>query len=187
MSDYYETIVDRDALVRRAADEAAFVVKWLVAQKIIVGKPDDECVPRDEAPGYRAGPEAEMATDGQSCEDIRTSDGWVGMSVLIGRRFFEGDLSSEIEVFCPSCRAKSAAKKPWKLAADNWLNGKSPYQVKCQRCGLSTKITEWVCDPPNVFGNVGFRFWNWPPLSASFLSRLSQSLGHRLVLTQTSL
>jgi hypothetical protein len=36
--------------------------------------------------------------------------------------------------------------------------------VHCLKCRKSRPIHEWQCKPPLGFGNLSFRFGNWPPL-----------------------
>jgi hypothetical protein len=37
-------------------------------------------------------------------------------------------------------------------------------------------------DPPWAFGNLGFKFWNWPPLKRSLIEQISGILGHGVII-----
>jgi hypothetical protein len=41
---------------------------------------------------------------------------------------------------------------------------------------------EWTFDPPWAFGNLGFKFWEWPPLKRRFVDEIKGLLGHEIVM-----
>lgn len=57
------------------------------------------------------------------------------------------------------CRAVSDA-------LGQWFDRSNSFDLACTRCSKKTAITEWQCTPPLGFGNLSFRFWNWPRLDA---------------------
>jgi len=38
--------------------------------------------------------------------------------------------------------------------------------------------------PPWGFDNLGFTFWNWPPLAGEFVARVAALLEHRVVVVR---
>jgi hypothetical protein len=97
---------------------------------------------------------------------------------------------------CPLCGyavtlegpATGDATDEWHLfsnALGDWYDGGAG-EVCCPNCGSPITINEWhwPADWPVAVGYLGFTFWNWPRLNATFVQRLGDLLGHRLVVTR---
>jgi hypothetical protein len=70
----------------------------------------------------------------------------------------------------------------WGDAAQEWYDSTGPGIPTCPRCGNVEPVTEWGYNPPYGFDNLGFAFWNRPPLKPAFVGEVSRRLGHRTVL-----
>jgi hypothetical protein len=101
-------------------------------------------------------------------------------SVAVRTVFHAG--GNGFRIICPACQATAENIEGWGDAAQEWYDSNGPGILTCPRCGNVEPVTEWGYDPPYGFGNLGFTFWNWPPLKPSFVAEVSQRLGHRTVL-----
>ncbi len=68
-----------------------------------------------------------------------------------------------------------------------WYEGDDAVTFPCPDCGKPERLVDWAGEFPWGFGNLGFTFWNWPPLSASFVREVTELLGHRSVLVRGKL
>ena len=68
-----------------------------------------------------------------------------------------------------------------------WYEWDDAVTFPCPDCGKPERLVDWEGEFPWGFGNLGFTFWNWPPLSASFVREVTELLGHRSVLVRGKL
>src|SRR5262245_19098396 len=189
MSDSFEMLVDVDVVLDDASQACEAIVKWLRDRDLIEGELNEACVlgglgfcpGKAVSTAYRLG-ERECAF----WELITCS-----VEPRSGRDFNEmafGDWFS-----CPSCQSRiNASDAAFYDAAANavgeWLSDSGPATAACPKCASRTSITMWHCEPPLAFGNLAFRFWNWPPLDLpawqiDIPGELAKVTGHRLVRT----
>jgi hypothetical protein len=180
MGDYFQIIVDCQVSLPKAAALASRIRDWLIDEGII-DRTMTNCVLDEDDIGYPPGANFEQAVE-SSHDDTREL--WTnGLSIIVGREVF--DSSPEVpDLLCRHCNAKS--RTAWDQAISDamsqWREGDGVGDLTCPACGHSEPITKWIWDPPWGFGNLGFKFWNWPPLKASFLTEFAERLGHRMVL-----
>ena len=180
MGDIFRTIVDCDASSEEAPALAQQVRKSLIAQRIIKEIPTSECVlgaPKGYPPGSRFALALDQTEDpdgvfADNTLDLTTN----GLEIVTERRFFWGGG----EIFCPRCGKKPETWTGFQDASADWDNLGSGL-LKCAACRHVESITNWKYDPPAGYGNLGFTFWNWPPLSKLFVNGISEFLGHRTV------
>ena len=98
----------------------------------------------------------------------------------MGRRVFAAGANG-IELRCSACECFFEPDVSWSDAVSRWFDGDNLASFPCPSCGQLTLLKEWRGRWPWGFGNLGLRFWNWPPLSEDFINGLSQKLGHRTV------
>lgn len=173
MGDIFQVIVDRDVSLDQAPVQASAICQWLISEKIIDPRLSDCAL---GGLGYAPGIKCSLAFDGTRKEVMhwRTN----GLQVVIARTIF---YSAGADLICDRCRkgtwegtAFSHPLSPWSAGDDNSI-------FKCPHCGHETPVTDCKFDPPWGFGNLGFKFWNWPPLNVSFVAGISEMLGHRTV------
>lgn len=197
MGDTYEAIVDADATAKEAAQLAVRVVEMLQRRGIIAGERTDCVLGGADGIGYPSGPNYEDAVEphvhndscrGQPHLDFRQL--WTnGLAVDVGRRVFYS-MTGENALVCSACRTRSEMEQfPDALheAINEWYAGTGPGQFACPHCSALAPITLWSWDPPWAFGYLGFTFWNWPPLRASFVRDVGALLGHRTVVVRGKL
>lgn len=170
MSDSFQMLVDADA----TADEAAAVARRVLTRfrklGLIAGRATSACVLGGT--GYRPGPA--IATSFRLPKgyhpfwELRTC----GVEPTVGRSCNLWAVGPVCEGFtCPAC---AAAIEPFLepfidgllQAVGEWENESGPALVRCPECQKERAVTEWECAPPLGFGNVSFRFWNWPALNS---------------------
>ena len=181
MGDHFQTVVDRDATPAAAEAVAREVIKWLVGRGVIESGRTD-CVLDGDGTGHAPGPNyADVidlgSDDGDDTPRLRTN----GLAVVVGQTVFHAGQGG-LELVCRACGDRSDGGDAWSKAVREWYDQKSEGILRCPRCGHAEPVTEWAHDPPWGFGNLGFTFWNWPPLTASFVEEFTRRLGHRTVL-----
>ncbi len=104
-----------------------------------------------------------------------------GVEIAVGRRVFDAG-GNGIELRCDACGVPFEPDDSWSDAAGAWFNGDNLASLPCPSCGRQALLTEWRGRWPWGFGNLGLQFWNWPPLSDSFVHALTRKLGHRTII-----
>lgn len=173
----YRTIVDLDASEEEAEHLAEKVRDWLVARGIIQRGPADGLVDDER---YAAGPG--FAQSIEEPELAGEDEGWSradGLEVKVGRTVF---FAVGVELTCRACgRDVEPEDEAWGSAVDAWYEGDDTVTLPCPHCGHAEKLTEWDGPYPWAFANLGFEFWNWPPLSERFVREVAEQLGgHRV-------
>jgi hypothetical protein len=171
MSDSFEMLVDIDATAQEAEPLASAVVDRLRNLGLISGSLNSDCVLGKME--YRPGP----AVPDSYVLEPREGRFWelhtCGVEPKIGRGFNMWALGPVCGgLTCPSCRFHV---QPFDAelgdvvgaAINEWLEQTGPALVRCPRCHQQLSIAEWECKPPLGFGNLSFKFWNWPPLDSS--------------------
>jgi hypothetical protein len=72
-------------------------------------------------------------------------------------------------------------------AIGDWYEGNATARLVCSACSRSTLLTSVVSRPPIAVGHLGVTFWNWPPLSESFVSRVRERVAGPVGLVQGKL
>jgi hypothetical protein len=92
-----------------------------------------------------------------------------------------------IELLCNACGVSFQPDNLWCDAAGAWFDGDDLASFPCPSCGQRALLTEWRGPWLWGFGNLGVAFWNWPPLSDSFLHAITGKLRHRTVFVRRHL
>jgi hypothetical protein len=86
---------------------------------------------------------------------------------------------------CPACG--NLLEDPdgnWQAATQEWLGGDDAAFLRCGVCGKESSVTAWRYGNLYGYGNLAFRFWNWPPLKPSFLEEIRRELRHSIMLVE---
>ncbi len=182
MGDWFQTVSDRDATESESQELGAAIHQWLVDEGIVSSDATD-CVPGSDI-GYPPGPNYQKAT-GES-DDHLLKLATNGLDVITKRSVFHSGQGG-FELICSACSDRFEAPNVWGDAVSQWYENKGPGIMACPHCGGRQPINEWKHDPPWGFANLGFEFWNWPPLSDDFVQTIGERLGHRVVLVSGKL
>jgi len=181
MSDSFQVIVDRDVSADDASILAAEIRDWLIARRIIEQELTD-CALGDLA--HRPGPlhtaAVEAPADATGGLSLQTN----GLQIEVGRTVF---YTIGGELTCRACGVHFEPEEGWSEAVDDWYTGNDRAIFECPECGKPEQLVEWSGEFPWGFGNLGFKFWNWPPLSERFIQEVAAKLGHRTVLVRGKL
>lgn len=171
MGDRNRWIADFDAAAGEAPELARRVLDWLVETRV-VGPEVTDCVLGGDGGGHAPGPAYASAVDHA---DDRLLDRWPnGLEIVTARGGYYGPLPEDARVGCPRC----AGWLPLELVlpvVEEWQEG-GPDSLGCPRCGSQGGLNDWRWPVPCAFTELGFRFWNWPPLARGFTDRLVRCL-----------
>ena len=189
MGDTFQTIADVGAGEAEAEALAAAVVGWLRDAGIIAGQ-QPGCV-LGAAAGYPPGPGYDAAVT--DVDELLSGLKVNGLEVITTRSVFFPGQGDTGPVTCPQCGRDVELQDPadgtmtaqWKLFSDalgKWMTG-GPCEVTCPLCWQDTALNDWhwSVEWPVAVGFLGFTFWNWPPLSSSFIAQVQAHLSHRIV------
>jgi hypothetical protein len=185
MADFFQTIIDTRVEAGEADHLARHVVSFLADRDIIARDPSEEG-------GYSRGPRALEISDvpPRRAAHETIPPVFSHLQVIIGRTIHSGDLSESRppRARCPRCGlALDDPDDEWRAAVQAWLGGDDASSLGCPGCGAAAPVSEWEYDAQYGFGNLAFRFWNWPPLTSAFLEDLRKELGHPISLVRGKL
>ena len=166
MGDYFEMLVDPEASLEDSSRLAKAVIRRFRSLGIITGRPNSRCVLGGR--GYLPGPAVRHMYKFSRNEGRFWELATCGVEPSVGRDFNEMAFGFPFEgLVCPSCHFQTddeSFKYDYVSAADKWRRESTMPLVLCPKCTKKYKVIEWNCKPPVGFGNLSFRFWNWPPL-----------------------
>ncbi len=174
-AEHFQTLVDREVAVDDAELHVRRVLRLMIDREIIEPS-QDRCLPDPDAWGHRPGPNAASVV--KSGDDAVCRLQVNGVSVTIGRTIFDSG-RGQLTPRCPDCRTASEPGLPWLDALDEWFTRSGSGSLACDSCRGRNPVDLWIYEPPWAFGNLGFTFWNWPPLKVDFVLELSKLLGHK--------
>lgn len=174
MGDYYTNVVPMDVEPEEARAVADKVLHYLVSNKIV--KPEvTNCTLTKEgghAPGENYA--LALATPNDGFIDLAVN----GVEIVVQRSAFDSGGLEDLR--CPAC-SSSVIDNKWESAFQAWLNRNANNQFTCPGCGYHGSITTYAFEPPFVFSELGFTFWNWGDnLSEEFISKLEELTDSRI-------
>ena len=187
MSDHSQIIVDLDATPEDAPRLAHVVLTWLAEEGVVQREPAPDSVLGDND-GHRPGPKFRKALEEPEDESAANflDLGLNGLEIEVGRTVFHSG-GNGTELRCEACEHEFDPGDKWGDAVDAWYEGDDEVTFPCPSCGEARRLPEWRGPWQWGFGNLGFQFWNWPPLSDEFIDAVSEKLGHRTVLVRMHL
>jgi hypothetical protein len=185
VADFFQTVIDTQVLPGQADHLARHVVEFLAGKGVISASPSEEG-------GYPRGPRALEISDPAERRIAHETipPVYSHLQVIIGRAIHSGDMSDPRapRASCPKCaKTFDDPDEEWSAPVQARLGGDDESSHTCPGCGAAAPVTAWGYDSGTGFGNLGFRFWNWPPLSRAFLEDLRQELGHTLAVVRGKL
>lgn len=191
MGDYFERIVDVEVSGTEAAATAERMVDWMVSRGWLTREMSGEVMySLQVSEGHVPGPDWGEITQEWGADWM---PGPVAVITVRDAHYPGQGGIPPSSVDCPRCAATAviidypnawepdeAVWQPFSEAIDNWrYTGDGP--MTCRACGVASPITSWEWADGFALGALAFDFWNWPPLSDSFVAEFAAHLGHRIV------
>jgi len=186
MGDRFQTIIDTQASLEEAPHLAQHVVLFLAGKGVVAPGLSEEG-------GYPRGPNALAISERPPHPENRPvvhepiPPVYFHLQVVVGRMTHSKDLNEfcPARAACPKCgKGLEDLDSDWTPAAQAWLAGDPEAALECPSCGAGTFVSSWVYDSGYGFGNLAFRFWNWPPFTRAFLEEVQRELGHPIALVE---
>jgi hypothetical protein len=167
MSDSSISIVPKTSTYPNREHRAKEILKWLVSLNLVNPLTSD-CVLGAKG-GYSISSGAINIT---TEPDLLPFDYSVnGLEIITDRQVFH---ANELEqLICPSC-GKDISKEDWDFF-NEWSEGLTN-DLTCPYCKTPSEIHQYKFNPQWAFSDLGFRFWNWPPFSKTFIIAFQQKL-----------
>jgi hypothetical protein len=178
MGDWFQHVVDLDALSDEARPLQRQLQAWLIQHRIIESTSAPQ-VFGTKGMAYQPGPRSALVIDALQGESEHIDSGqqkWVEFRTV--RTVFDAGQGG-VTIFCPGCQGKDLDDGTWSEAITEWFEGGLGIH-ECGHCQTAYPITAWIFEPAWGFSSLGCTFWNWPPLKPSFLEDIARVLGHRI-------
>jgi hypothetical protein len=171
VSDSFQVLVAQEIAAEEAEQVGRQVVEWMIAQGVVLPERTD-CV-LDSDLGHAPGPGASKAHEPRhKLVWLRTN----GVTVSTGRRVFHAG-ENGISLECSACGDAFEPGEEWAEAVGQWFAGDDDVSFMCPTCGQAPPLPDWEGEWRWAFGHLGITFWNWPPLSESFIQALATHIG----------
>jgi hypothetical protein len=170
MSDSSISIVCKKSRYLNSQEKAQEILRWLIANDIV------EPVPSHCALGSEHGYAVSKGALSVVVEPkyLRFGPGQInGVSVITERTIFNTGQNGIEELTCPNCK-NDISQEVWDFF-DPWASGETD-DLTCPSCGNPNEIHDYTFKPEWGFSNLGFEFWNWPPLKQEFIEDLKRRL-----------
>lgn len=187
MSDHHISLIDPHINASDAERAAQAILRYLIDNNIVEATPSD-CV-LSEHRGYRPGPNYITATDISSRETDASNCNYGdfirmhtnGLEICTHSCVAYDPQAANSLVSCPHCQQPSSQDENWRSAVSAWLDEKGQNRLNCTHCGQASPITSWDNHGEFALGHLALTFWNWPPLSSEFVTRISAIAGNPLL------
>jgi hypothetical protein len=176
MGDYYQSIVDIEASVHEALALSIKVRNWLIEAGIVEGMMT-KCVLSYDRMGFRPGKNYLQVVDTSFTQTFIPDIN--GMEMIIGRNVIYPLNQGETVVKCAVCQTEVDSSE-WTQAITEWYE-EQPSSLSCAHCQSAISVSDLIFEPQWGFGNLGFKFWNWQPIKDSFIAKIGELLGHKVV------
>lgn len=179
MGDWFQRVVDREASLSEAEQLAPKILEWLTDREIIESDLRD-CGLGKDGLAHPPGTNYWMAIDHPNHNLLNSRIN--GVQIIVGRTVFDCGQGG-FNLTCPQCQNHivwtDAITSTWQNAVDGWYHESGQGLLRCPCCDRATSVVDWHYSPAFGFGNFGLEFWNWDPLSATFLAEIDRQLDHR--------
>lgn len=177
MGDYYTNVIPIDVEAEDAEQVAGKVVEYLVGQKIMQHEITDCTLTKTG--GHAPGPNYYKALAAPFPELLSLTTN--GVEIVVARSAFDSGGLEDIQ--CPQC-GHSVMDEEWGAALQQWLGSSSNSDLPCPACSYNGAVTSYIFEPPFVFAELGFTFWNWGnDLDMAFIEELEKITDSRIAVT----
>ena len=169
MSEHNISIVPRQSTYPDRQNKANEILDWLVSRDIV--KPTlSDCVGSSNN-GYAIsnGAKTVCADPSKLPFDYIVN----GLQIISTRQIFDIGENGMEELICPNCN-HDISSEDWDFFND-WSESVSN-NLTCPLCDVSNDVHKFKFTPQWGFSDLGFTFWNWPPLTDRFISEFKDKL-----------
>lgn len=172
--EHYQWVVDVETSMIESESTARSAIDWLISEEII--SPE------------KTATDAYLPSTKITGKGTVSPDGHTGRLTVHRRRIICYPMKADL-LICPNCNDRSPLRnngiptRTWDEMihlANRWTSGCLDRR-KCMNCNTSARTQDWQLDPPWVFCHFALCLWNWESLDLTFIDRLSEHLGRRLV------
>ncbi|TWJ04594.1 hypothetical protein JN11_00306 [Mucilaginibacter frigoritolerans] len=168
MSDSSTSIVPNITHFLDREVKAKQIIEWLVSIKAV--KPvKTDCILSSEL-GYPIDKGASNLVD--EPEYLPFSLRCNGLEVVTDREVFHTGQNGLDSFICPKCN-ENIISNEWDLN-DYYETGNS--LLLCPLCNNASDLNDYLIEPTWGFSNLGFTFWNWPPLKDEVVQEFEKIL-----------
>jgi hypothetical protein len=104
-----------------------------------------------------------------------------GLEVVTDRTVFHAGENGLDSFVCPKCN-ENIVTNEWSLD-DYDQTGNS--LLLCPLCNNTSDLNDYIIEPTWGFSNLGFTFWNWPPLKAEVIHEFEKTLSCKVKIIYT--
>ena len=174
MSDSSIIIVPKRSAYAERESKAQEILTWLVEEEVVIAMPS-ACV-LGQGLGYEMGRRAGQVV--VTPASLPAGLAICGLEILLSRQVFDTGSNGLDKLSCPNCQT-DIVDDIWDLT--DWNEGKSDCLI-CARCDNASEINSYCFEPAWGFSNLGFRFWNWPELTPTFIAEFRHRLDSEISL-----
>jgi hypothetical protein len=178
MSDHSISIVPRQSTFPDKEIKAKEILEWLVSADIVKPTLSDCVVSSND--GYAISNGAKFVS--AEPEYLPFDLGANGLEIITERQVFHTGENGLDELICPNCM-QDIANEDWDFLSE-WGDNQSN-NITCPLCNVATDIHQFKFTPSWGFSDLGFTFWNWPPLTDKFIEDFKQKLNCDIDLVHT--
>jgi hypothetical protein len=160
--------------------KAKEILDWLVSLDIVKPTPSNCILAMSD--GYEISKGAIQITNNPDL--LPFSQSVNGLEIIKERQVFHTGQNGIEKLICPSCR-QDISNEDWDFL-NEWAENNSN-DITCPLCRTPGEIHNYECTPEWGFSDLGFTFWNWPPLTDDFLNMFRQMLQVDLAIVYTKI
>jgi len=161
--------------------KAKEILAWLVSLDIVKQTPSN-CILGTNDDGYEISKGAVQITKNPDLLPFSLSVN--GLEIIKERQVFHTGQNGIETLICPSC-TQDISDQDWDFL-NEWAENNSN-DITCPLCNTPAEIHSYQFTPQWGFSDLGFTFWNWPPLTEDFLNNFRQKLQVDLAIVYTKI
>ena len=169
MGDQSISIVPKRSDIPAKEIKAKEILDWLVSLDIVKPKASDCILSADE--GYEISNGAKQITIDPALLPFGLSVN--GLQIIKERQVFDTGQNGIEKLICPNCK-QDISNEDWEFL-NEWADNRSN-NITCPLCKTPAEIHSYQFTAEWGFSDLGFTFWNWPPLTEDFIEMFRQKL-----------
>jgi hypothetical protein len=169
MSDSRISIVPRKSTYPGKENKAKDILAWLISLDIVKTTLSDCILSTQYGYAISQGAKKIVTHPDLLPFQLRTN----GLEIITERTIFDTGENEIEKLICPKCE-KDISGEDWDFL-NEWF-GKKSDRLTCPSCNAATEVHDYQFVPEWGFSDLGFTFWNWPPLKDEFINEFKEKL-----------